>query len=142
MTKKKTVAVIQWSAPIIDIGFHYCEEPRSEKLLDVLWVKTGEVSKFWYAYDLTSYHVSSGETPLKAIDGLLHTLWGGEVLDKEFRAKGKVIRNRLHREHPEALKEFRAAMRKWKGTTIKGVDWRRWLTPAQKEVTKLKRVSK
>lgn len=132
----KRGGVIQWAAKWICIGYHYCEEPRLERFLDAIWVKTGEVSKFFYAYDLTSYHVASGDTPMKAIEALLHVLWGGDVIAKEIRdAGGRVRRNKLHLEHPEALRELWAAMHKWDGKVIGDmVEWKRLLTPHQRKV--------
>lgn len=116
--KKQKKSVIQWCAKVIDIGVHYCREKCQI---------TGKMKGFWYAYDLTSYHVSAGQKPTEAINNLLHVMWGGEILAKEFRAKGeRIVRNRLHLEHPESLRECKAAIKKWKGYVIKGVDWREW----------------
>ena len=120
--KNKGTSIIQWSARVIDIGVHYCKEKSR---------RTGKLESFWYAYDLTSYHVASGTKPTEAIENLLHVIWGGEVLAKEFRAKGeRIIRNRLHQEHPDAIRDFKAAIKKWNGYVIKGVDWRKWHTVA------------
>ncbi len=126
--------VVQWAPRFICLGIHYCEEPRREKFLDVLWVKTGEVSKFWYAYDLTAYHVASGPSPLKAVENLIMTMYGGDAISKEIReAGGKVRRNKLHLEHPEALKDMWRAMHKWKGIVIgNDVEWRKLLTKEQR----------
>ena len=49
-----------------------------------------------------------------AIENLLHVLWGGEILSKEFKQKGeRIIRNRLHLEKPESLRDCKEAMKKW-----------------------------
>lgn len=116
--KKIKKSIIQWSAKVIDIGVHFCIE-KSER--------TGKKDRFWYAYDLTSYHVAAGKKPTEAIDNLLHVIWGGEILAKEFRAKGeRIVRNRLHVTHPDAIRDFKAALKKWKGYVIKDVNWREW----------------
>lgn len=132
----KRGGVVQWADRFICIGVHYCEEEKWEKILDVLWVKIGEKSKFYYAYDLTSYHVASAETPGKAIENLLHTLWGGDVIAKEIRdAGGRVTRNKLHLEHKDAIPDLWKAMHKWGGVVMgDNVEWKRLLTPYQRRV--------
>lgn len=120
-SKGPKTSVIQWSAKVIDIGVHFCVERAS---------KGRKKHQFWYAYDLTSYHVATGPTPTKAIENLLHILWGGEVLSTEFRKKGeRIIRNRLHREHPEAIRDMKQALKEWKGYVIQRVEWRKWRSP-------------
>lgn len=151
MTSKKSTkadlkrgGMVQWADKLICIGVHYCEEEHREKFLDELWIDVGEKSKFYYAYDLTSYHVASGETSMKAVENLLHILWGSEVICKEIRqAGGKARRNKLHLEHPEALPGLWRAMHRWGGVVMGDhVDWRRLLSPYQRRVIGLPERSK
>lgn len=121
--KKKTTTTIQWSAPVIDIGVHYCVE----KLHDPGKKDHGKKCRFWYAFDLTSYHIGDGATPMKAIENLLEGMWVCEEWAAEGKAKGhRVTRDKLHKRYPGAIPELRQALRKWKGHIIKGVNWKKW----------------
>ena len=120
---KKQTSIIQWSAPVIDIGVHYCVE----KLHSPGKKDHGKKCRFWYALDLTSYHVGDGLTPMKAVESLLENMWQTELMADEFKAKGdRVIRERLHKRCPEAIPELKRDIRKWKGHIIKGVNWKKW----------------
>lgn len=124
--KKKLVSVLPWVPRVIDLGVHYCEERSAIKLPSGEWSWTGKVQKFFYAYDLKGYHVASGPTAAAAIDSLVKTLWGTEIIAIEKRSEGRVERD--PRRFAGEIKRLRSELKKWKGHIIKKVDWRMWLS--------------
>jgi hypothetical protein len=126
MKKKKVVSVLPWVPRVIELGVHYCEEPSVIKLPSGEWSWTGKVQKFFYAYDLTGYHVASGPTAAAAIDSLIKTLWGTEIIAFEKSKEGRVERD--PRRFAGEIKRLRRELKKWQGHVVKKLDWRMWLS--------------
>lgn len=124
--KKKVISVLPWVPRIINLGVHYCEEPSVVKTPSGGWSWTGKLQKFFYAYDLTGYHVASGPTAAAAIDSLIKTLWGTEIIAIEKRREGRVERD--PRRFAGEILQLRKQLKKWNGHIIKKVDWRMWLS--------------
>lgn len=124
--KKKPVSVLPWVPRVIDLGVHYCEERSIVKTVEGKWLWTGKLQKFFYAYDLTGYHVASGPTAAAAIDSLIKTLWGTEILAIEKKLEGRVERD--PRRFAGEILRLRKELKKWNGHIVKKVNWRMWLS--------------
>lgn len=129
--KKKVVAVLPRVLRVIDLGVHYCEERSAITLPDGQWSWTGKIQKFFYAYDLSSYHVASGPSAAAAIDSLVKTLWGTEIMAIEKRMEGHIERD--SRRFPGEIRRLYSELKKWNGHIIKKVDWRMWLSVRDRE---------
>lgn len=124
--KKKVISILPRVARKIELGVHYVEERSCIKTKTGEWSWTGPIQKFFYAYDLTTYHVSSGPSATAAIESLLKTLWGTQIIAIEKSAEGTVKRD--PRRFTGELNRLRKEIKKWKGHIIKNVDWRTWLS--------------